>query len=131
MNFKPTEAELEILQVLWTLGPSTVRAANIELSRRRAELVGYTTTLKFLQIMLDKGLVVRDASSRSHVYSAAISEAESKGKLLDRFLENTFRGSASDLVLQALGNHRPSDEELSRIKALIEAMEKSDHPKKS
>jgi BlaI family penicillinase repressor len=118
---KPTESELEILQVLWQQGPATVRAVNDELSRKRE--VGYTTTLKLLQLMLDKGLVLRDDDSRTHVYRAAVREEETQGLLLDRFVEAAFGGSAMKLVMQALGNRRTSKEELQQIRTLLNKIE--------
>jgi len=121
---RPTEAELEILQVLWEYGPSTVRFVNDELNRNKR--VGYTTTLKFMQIMTEKGLVSRDETTRSHVYSASIDQEETQRLLLDKFLTNTFGGSAMKLVMQALGNHTTSTEELEQIKKLIKKLEGGD-----
>ncbi|UOQ52932.1 BlaI/MecI/CopY family transcriptional regulator [Hymenobacter cellulosivorans] len=118
---KPTESELEILQVLWQHGPSTVRFVNDELSQKRE--VGYTTTLKLLQLMLDKGLVLRDDDSRTHVYRAAVREEETQSQLLDRFVEAAFGGSAMKLVMQALGNRRTSKEELRQIRTLLNEIE--------
>ncbi|UYZ63219.1 BlaI/MecI/CopY family transcriptional regulator [Hymenobacter weizhouensis] len=118
---KPTDSELEILQVLWQHGPSTVRFVNDELSRRRD--VGYTTTLKLLQLMLEKGLVLRAEDSKTHVYRAAVREEETQGLLLDRFVESTFGGSAMKLVMQALGNRRTSREELAQIRRLLNDIE--------
>jgi predicted transcriptional regulator len=120
---KPTEGELEILQVLWAKGPSSVRDVHVVLSAQRE--TGYTTTLKLMQIMLDKGLVKRNAEARTHIYEAGVSEADVRSQLLRRFLDSTFRGSASQLVLQALGNHTASKKELEQIKALIEQIEKN------
>lgn len=121
-NIRPTESELEILQILWKEGPSSVRTVNDMLNKNRE--VGYTTTLKIMQIMADKNLVERNTESRTHIYEASISEEETQQKLLNRFVDATFRGSAMKLVMQALGNHEASPEELKDIKALIEAMEK-------
>ena len=118
---KPTDAELEILHVLWQAGPATVRTVNEQLSRRRD--VGYTTTLKIMQLMLEKCLVRRDDESRSHVYRAAVREQDTKGLLLDRFVENTFGGSALKLVLQALGHRRPAPDELAQIRRLLNDLE--------
>ena len=118
----PTEGELEILQVLWELGPCTVRAVNDELSKGKE--VGYTTTLKLMQIMLEKGLLSRDTSKRTHVYKAEVAEDVTQKKLLERFLQSTFKGSAMKMVMQALGDHRASKDELEEIKALIEKKEK-------
>jgi predicted transcriptional regulator len=115
---RPTESELEILQVLWQHGPSTVRFVNDELSKRRD--VGYTTTLKLLQLMHEKGIVVRDDSSRTHVYRPALREQETQGQLLDRLLEAAFGGSALKLVQQALGNRRTTREELDQIRDLLD-----------
>ena len=122
---KPTESELNILQVLWTKGPSSVRVVNETLNEIKE--MGYTTTLKLMQIMTEKSLVVRDTSTRSHIYSANVSEDVTKNKLLNGFLENTFKGSAGNLVMQALGNHKTSPEELEKIKTLIKEIEKSNN----
>jgi predicted transcriptional regulator len=118
---KPTESELEILQVLWQHGPATVRFVNDELNQKRE--VGYTTTLKLLQLMLDKGLVLRDDDSRTHVYRASVREEETQGLLIDRLLDAAFGGSALKLVVQALGHKRTSQEELDQIRELLNEME--------
>lgn len=118
---KPTESELEILQVLWQHGPSTVRFVNDDLSKHRE--IGYTTTLKLLQLMLDKGLVLRDDATKTHVYRAAVRQEETQGLLLDRFVEATFGGSALKLVMQALGNRSTSREELDQIRTLLDEIE--------
>jgi predicted transcriptional regulator len=119
---KPTDAELEILQILWEFGPSSVRFVNDKLNERRE--VGYTTTLKFMQIMYDKGLVDRNTDAKSHIYEAAAEKEITQRNLLESFVDNVFSGSAMSLVMQALDNHKASPEELDRIKALIERMEK-------
>ncbi|KAA3623506.1 MAG: BlaI/MecI/CopY family transcriptional regulator [Bacteroidetes bacterium] len=118
---KPTESELAILQLLWENGPSTVRFINDKLNESRE--VGYTTTLKLMQIMHEKGLASRNTESRTHIYSAAVAEGETRSRLLDQFLDKTFRGSAMELVMQALGNHNASQDELDEIKALIAKIE--------
>ncbi len=118
---KPTDSELEILQVLWQLGPATVRTVNEQLSERRE--VGYTTTLKIMQLMLEKGLVQRDDEGRSHIYRAAVREQDTQGLLLDRFVEATFGGSALKLVMQALGHRRTSPDELAQIRRLLNDIE--------
>lgn len=118
---KPTDSELEILQILWQHGPSTVRLVNEQLSERRE--VGYTTTLKIMQLMLEKGLVQRDDEGRSHVYRAAVREHDTQRVLLDRFLEATFGGSALKLVMQALGQRRTSPDELAQIRRLLNDIE--------
>ena len=122
---KPTESELEILHVLWQHGPGTVRFINDQLSQRRE--VGYTTTLKILQLMHEKGIVSRDDSSRTHVYAAAVRERETQGLLLDKFVESTFGGSAMKLVMQALGNRSTSREELAQIRTLLTEIEQDQH----
>lgn len=117
----PTDAELEVLQVLWQDGPATVRQVNEKLAATRD--VGYTTTLKIMQIMAEKGLVERDTAQRIHIYKAATAEEETQRRLLGRFVDAAFRGSAMKLVMQALGNHEASEDELSEIKQLIERIE--------
>lgn len=140
----PTEAELEILQLLWEYGPSTVRFIN-EKQNEEKDLpaehagkagVGYTTTLKVMQIMAEKGMLSVNKESRQHIYTPTLDENETKSKLLDGFLKKTFSGSAMKMVMQALGNHKPSKEELDEIKTLIEKIEhqsrkKSENNKKS
>ena len=121
---KPTESELEILHVLWEHGPSSVRFVNDKLNEERE--IGYTTTLKLMQIMADKGLALRNTESRTHIYKAAVSEADTQKRLLQKFVDTAFRGSAVKLVMQALGNHQASPKELDEIKALIEKMESDD-----
>jgi len=118
---KPTESELEILQLLWLNGASTVRFVNGKANETRE--VGYTTTLKLLQIMHEKGLVLRNTESRTHIYMASVNEEDTRKNLLDRFLDKTFRGSAMEMVMQALGSHETSQEELDEIKALIAKIE--------
>ena len=118
---KPTDSELEILHVLWVNGPSTVRQIHEELSRNRD--IGYTTALKLMQIMYDKGLLTRTEDARSHVYTAAVSEEDTQRSLVDRFVETTFRGSASKLVMQVLGQHKASREELDEIKNLLKQLD--------
>ena len=118
---RPTEAELEILQVLWKHGPCTVRFVNDKLNDKKE--VGYTTTLKIMQIMIDKNLLKRDESKRSHLYSPVVKETETQSLLLDKFLQTAFAGSATKLVMQALGNHKASKEEISRIREFLDNLE--------
>lgn len=120
-KFKPTESELEILSILWKNGPSTVRYVNDEMSRNKN--VGYTTTLKLMQIMTEKGMVERRMEGRTHIYDALARQEDAQVRMLDRLLDIAFGGSASKLVLQALGNHKTSDEELQEIKDLIQKLE--------
>jgi len=117
----PTKAELEILQALWKLGPSTVRAVHEHLGRS----TGYTTILKFLQIMHDKGLVVREEKERAHVYTARVSEKRATGDFLRELVERVFGGSSARLALQALGSGTgtPSREELAEMRRLIKNLE--------
>ena len=127
MISKPTDAELEILQILWEYGPSSVRLVNEKLNETRnvaKKEIGYTTTLKLMQIMLGKGLVERNTDTRTHIYKASVKEVETQQRLLNQFVDAAFRGSAMKLVLQALDKHKASQEELDEIKALIEKMEK-------
>ncbi len=121
---KPTDAELVILQVLWAHGPSSVRFVNDQLNLHRE--VGYTTTLKLMQIMVDKKLAKRNTDARTHIYEANVNEADTQSKLLENFLDTTFRGSATKLVMQALGNHQTSPTELAAIKALIAKIEQEE-----
>lgn len=121
MTSKPTESELEIMQILWEQGPSTVRRVNDLLNDHRR--VGYTTTLKIMQIMADKGLLVRNTKQRSHVYSPSVPSEEVQSDILDHVLKTVFRGSRTDLVMQALGNHHASQEELEMIRKFINNME--------
>jgi BlaI family transcriptional regulator, penicillinase repressor len=121
IKFKPTETELEILSILWNKGPSTVRAVNDEMNR--SKVVGYTTTLKLMQIMTEKGMVEREMDGRTHIYHAVARQEDEQVRMIDRLLETAFSGSASKLVMQALGNHKTSDEELQEIKALIQKLE--------
>lgn len=133
---KPTDAELEILHILWQQGPSTVRTVNDLLNEHRksglaaarslaksTESAGYTTTLKMMQVMSEKGLLTRTEDGRTHIYAAAVREQDAQSLLLQQFVDNAFRGSAARLVLQALGNHQASPAELDEIKALIAQLE--------
>lgn len=120
-NFKPTDSEMEILQILWDKGASSVREINDILNERRD--VGYTTTLKLMQIMNDKGLVIRDTASRSHIYSAKALEQDTKNNLIKDFINLAFQGSAMNLVMQALGNWKSSKDELNELKSLISELE--------
>ncbi|HLU61277.1 MAG TPA: BlaI/MecI/CopY family transcriptional regulator [Gammaproteobacteria bacterium] len=120
-NPRPTPAELDILNVLWTQGPSTVRDVHERVSGGRD---GYTNTLKLLQIMHEKGLVERDESQRAHVYTAAIRKSDTQREMLGDLVRRVFDGSREQLVMQALGSGRTSAEELARIRALLDELEK-------
>jgi BlaI family transcriptional regulator, penicillinase repressor len=123
---RPTEAELEILQVLWEHGDCTVRDVHEVLHERGG--TGYTTALKMLQIMHEKGLVERDESQRAHIYRAAASKERTQRKFLSDMLQRVFDGSPSRLVLQALGDHKASREELREIRALLNRLDKDVGP---
>jgi predicted transcriptional regulator len=116
---RPTDAELSILRVLWTRGPSTVRQVLDALAEERA--TGYTTVLKLLQIMTEKRLVARDESDRTHVYMAQLTEAETQRQLLDDLMERAFGGSAMQLVMRALSDRKASPGELAEIRRLLDA----------
>ena len=124
-QLEPTKSELEILQVLWEKGPSTVREVNSELLKQKD--VNYTTTLKLMQIMAEKGLVERDTTNRTHIYKAAVSQGEAQKHYLDKMITNVFNGSAANLVMQALGNHKSSKSEIEAIKQYLDQL---NNPKK-
>lgn len=115
---RPTDAELAILRVLWERGPATVRQVHDALAGDRA--TGYTTTLKLMQIMAEKGLVTRDESARTHVYEARVSRDRTQRQLVSDLIDRAFGGSAAALVLQALSAQPASDEELGEIRRLID-----------
>jgi BlaI family transcriptional regulator, penicillinase repressor len=118
---EPTKSELEILQVLWDKGPSTVREVNNELLKQRD--VNYTTTLKQMQIMADKRLLNRDQGQMKHIYSVAVEEQLLKAHLLDKFVDSMYKGSASKLVIQLIGNKNTSWQDLQEIKDMIKKLE--------
>jgi BlaI family penicillinase repressor len=118
-SIEPTRSELEILQVLWKHGPSTVRFVNDFLNDKKRE-VQYTSTLKLMQIMVEKGLLVRDDSQMKHIYSPAIAEEKTKSVLLNKFVDTLYNGSASSLMMQLLGNKKTSKKELEQIRMMLE-----------
>jgi BlaI family transcriptional regulator, penicillinase repressor len=118
---RPTDAELAILNVLWQRGPSTVREVHDELSSTHD--TGYTTVLKLLQIMTDKGLVIRDESNRAHVYATRETEQRTQRQLLGDLIDRAFGGSPAKLVMQALSASKASAEELTAIRKMLEKME--------
>ena len=120
---EPTKSELEILQVLWKHGPSTVRFVNDTLNEMK-RAVQYTSTLKLMQIMADKQMLTRDESSMKHVYHAAIGEQKTKSALLEKFIDALYDGSASSLMLQLLGNKKTSKKELQAIKDILAKFDK-------
>jgi BlaI family penicillinase repressor len=119
---RPTDAELAILRVLWRLGPSTVRQVQETLNQDRE--TGYTTALKLMQIMAEKGLVERDETDRSHVYRASLKEEQTQRQLVDDLLERAFGGSARQLVMQALSGKKAAAKELARIRELLDQLER-------
>lgn len=118
---RPTDAELAILRVLWNLGPSTVREVHDELTK--SQTTGYTTVLKLMQIMTEKGLVTRDESQRAHVYRPHDSEQKTQRQLVGHLLDRAFEGNASKLVMQALSTQRASKDDLAAIRQLLDEIE--------
>jgi len=118
----PTEAELAILQVLWEQAPASVKYINEILNKEKE--VGYTTTLKLMQIMFEKGLLKRKVDGKRHLYSPNVQAKSVQKKLLSRFVDATYKGSASTLIMQLLGNKKTSRAELEEIKNLIKQIEK-------
>ena len=121
---EPTKSELEILQVLWEHGPSTVRFVNDTLNRQK-RAVQYTSTLKLMQIMADKGILDRDETNMKHIYRPAMEEQKTKGFLLERFVDTMYNGSPSKLLMQLLGNKKTSKKEMQEIKDLLDKLNKS------
>ena len=119
---RPTDAELAILNVLWQRGPSTVREVQEELNRDKP--TGYTTVLKFLQIMTEKGLVTRDESQRTHIYQAYLSQSTTQKQLVSDLLDRAFDGSAQSLVMQVLSAKKATPAELDQIRKLLDELER-------
>lgn len=119
-HIKPTEGEMEILQVLWAKGNCTVREVHQALDKKES---GYTTTLKLMQIMHEKGLVARDTSAKTHIYKALINQETTQRHLVKKMIDNVFNGSAARLVMQALGNKSASQEEIDLIKDYLNRLE--------
>ncbi|WP_407429859.1 BlaI/MecI/CopY family transcriptional regulator [Arcticibacter sp.] len=124
MSSKPTDSELEILQILWELKSATVREVNEALSKNKDKEVGYTTTLKLMQIMHEKELVVRDVSSRTHIYKPLISQKDTQVNLVSKIIDTVFNGSPSQLVMQALNSKKSSPKEIELIRKYLEQMQK-------
>jgi predicted transcriptional regulator len=122
-NLKPTESELDILKILWNKESATVREVHAELSKTKES--GYTTTLKLMQIMFEKGLVKRDDSSKTHIYEPAISKQRTQKQFLDKMINTLFAGSSTQLVLQALGNQKSTKDELEEIQKYLDNLKKS------
>ncbi|WP_295799961.1 BlaI/MecI/CopY family transcriptional regulator [Mucilaginibacter sp.] len=121
MEIKPTESELEILQVIWKKGQCTVRDVHEELAKNKD--AGYTTTLKLMQIMHDKGMVERDTTAKTHLYKSLITREQAQQTAIDKIISTVFKGSTSDLVIQALGHHRASKDEIDAIKDYLKQFE--------
>ncbi len=121
---KPTESELEILKVLWENGKATVRQVHESLMAQKE--VGYTTTLKLMQIMHEKGLVKRNDSQRTHVYRAAVDKEMTQNHLLNKMISGLFGGSSTQLVIRALGEHKVTQNELEQIQSLINDLKNSE-----
>jgi BlaI family penicillinase repressor len=121
---RPTDAELEILQVLWERGACTVREVQESVSVDRT--VGYTTILKLMQIMTDKGLVRRDESERAHVYEACLAQEQTQRQLVGNLLDKAFEGSAVELIMQALSAKRATTDELRRIRQMLDEFERGE-----
>ena len=119
---RPTESELEILQVLWQKQAATVREVNEEILKTKD--AGYTTTLKLMQIMFEKGLVTRDSSSKTHIYQPAVSKENTQNLFLNKMIDSLFSGSPAQLVMQALGNHKASKKELEEISNFLQSIKK-------
>jgi predicted transcriptional regulator len=117
----PTKTEMDVLQILWQYGPSTVRFVHDKLNEQK-EAVIYTSTLKLMQVMKEKGMLDRDESQMKHVYSAVLEEDKVKGNMLDRFMDNMYNGSPSSLMVALLGNDKTSADELQKIKDLLNNM---------
>jgi len=124
INIKPTDKELEILHVLWEKGPVSVRDVYEALGGEKTN--GYTTILKLMQIMHEKGTVTRQKSGKLHLYSAVHSEESTRSQILDKFIDRVFKGSAAQLVISALGNQKSSREELQEIRKYLEKLEGGD-----
>ncbi len=122
-NAAPTASELAILQLLWTNGPLSVKEVHKALGQDK--LVVYTTVLKTMQVMMERGMLDRSSEGRKHIYRAVIAQTATQDKLLDSFLDKTFGGSAKKLVMRALGQHTPDAEELEELKAYIDSLESS------
>ena len=121
-SIKPTESELEILQVIWEKGSASVRDVHEALSATKD--VGYTTTLKLMQIMHEKGLVKRDDTFKTHIYQPAVTREKAQKQLLGKMINGLFGGSSTQLVIQALGSHKASKEELDQIQQLLDDLKK-------
>src|SRR6201989_2857360 len=119
----PTKTEMDVLQILWQYGPSTARFVHDKLNEQK-EAVIYTSTLKLMQVMKEKGMLDRDETNMKHIYSAAVAEEKVKGNLLGRFVDSMYNGSPSNLMMALLDNDKTSAEELQKIKQMLSSLEK-------
>ncbi len=122
LNQEPTKSELEILQILWKAGPSTARFVNDHLNQHTRQVI-YMSTLKLMQIMVEKGLLKKDESQMKHIYRAAQEESTTKSLLLDKVVDTIFNGSASNLMMQLLGNKQMTDSEMESFRELIKKID--------
>jgi BlaI family transcriptional regulator, penicillinase repressor len=126
LKLKPTESELEILNILWDKGTATVREIHEVLEKQKPS--GYTTTLKLMQIMFEKGMLSREAQGKMHVYAAVIKREKAREQLVQKMIDTMFSGSASQLIMQALGNHHSSQKELDEITAYLNKLKDKNKP---
>jgi predicted transcriptional regulator len=121
-QIKPTESELEILGILWNKGKATVREVHETMASHKD--VGYTTTLKLMQIMNEKGMVIRDDKHRTHVYTPTVNKQATQQQFLGKIVNTLFGGSSAQLVMHALGNHQPNEQEIEQIEQLLKSLKK-------
>ena len=126
-NTTPTSSELAILQLLWNNGPSSVKEIHAALERDKP--VVYTTVLKTMQVMMERGMLGRTESGRKHIYHSIIEQEDTQNKLLDSFLNKTFSGSAKELVMRALGKHTPDEAELDELRSFIDSLDNQKNAK--
>ena len=122
MKIKPTDSELEVLALIWQRGTLTVRQIHDQIKRSRD--IGYTTTLKIMQIMFEKGMLTRSKQGKTHLYNAVESQQKTQDGLVNKIVNTAFHGSAKDLVMQALGSTKTSKAELDEIRAYLDKLEK-------
>jgi len=125
MNIKPTDSEIEILQVLWELGTATVREVNEVLSKNKGKEVGYTTTLKLMQIMHEKNMLERDISTRTHVYKPLLDQKDTQQNMVSKIIDTVFNGSPAKLVMQALDSKKSSRQELDLIRKYLDQLDQT------
>ena len=121
-DITPTKAELEVLKILWESGPSTLRFVHDTLNEKK-EAFQYTSTLKLMQVMAEKGMLTRDESNMKHIYSAALEEEKTKGFMLEKFVDSMYNGSVSNMLMALLGNDKTSKKELQKVKELLKNFE--------